>query len=324
MTLQYPLTDHRQLCGYYWREDRLIGNLGDALAPILVRGLGYDLVSRQTIGPAIANPGKTLLVIGSLLTVQNLSPLGPMLEVWGSGWKGSPLPAEIQQRLVIHAVRGPLTAAGLGLPPGIPLGDPALLLPRFVPRPVTRHGKPVVVPHFHRTRSQSARQRQQRSGCHELLSTMVIQPQGIGRPGWLRQLAALAKTWLEWGMAPRTTRSAVNRLAGAGFVLTGSLHGAILAQAYGIPWAAYDDGYIDTAAKWQDWATYLGVELAFAANLTEGERWWMRSGRFGVVRDLSPLLAAFPYPIVSRWADLSHTTSGPAQSPAHASAAREG
>jgi len=94
----------------------------------------------------------------------------------------------------------------------------------------------------------------------------------------------------------RTTWRAVERIAGAAFVLTGSLHGAILAQAYGVPWAAYDDGYIDAPAKWQDWAAYLGVRLAFVADLAAGQQWWQSEGNRGALRDLEPLLAAFPYP----------------------------
>lgn len=299
-----------QLCGYYWCEHSLLGNLGDALVPILLGALGYNLVTRHAAGPAVVNPGKTLLVIGSLLTVENLSPLGDGVEVWGCGWKGAALPAELQERLVIYAVRGPLTAAGLGLPPEIPLGDPALLLPQLCPRPVARHGKTVVAPHFHRTRAQSARRRRQESGCQEVLSTMVIQRQGFRNPGWRRQLLGLTRTWLRTGIRLRTTWPAVEWIAGAGFVLTGSLHGAILAQAYGVPWAAYDDGYIDAPPKWQDWAAYLGVDLEFAANLTDGERWWAQCGRHGRVRDLAPLLAAFPYPFVSRQPIPSDTKSG--------------
>lgn len=284
------------LRGYYWREQNLIGNLGDGLAPILVRALGYELVSPHTADPAVVNPGKILLVIGSVLTVGQLSEFSDTIEVWGCGWKGQPLPAELSQRLIIHAVRGPQTVAGLGLPPDTPLGDPALLLPRLCPRPVTRHGTTVVAPHFSRTRSQSAKHRLQQSGCQVVLSTAVLQPQGIGRPGWLRGAVSLLRTWVGWGMRPRTIWNLVECIAGASFVLTGSLHGAILAQAYGVPWAAYDDGYIDAPAKWQDWAAYLGIDLEFVAHLADGRRWWTKYGHKGKVGDLASLLAAFPYP----------------------------
>ena len=57
-----------------------------------------------------------------------------------------------------------------------------------------------------------------------------------------------------------------------------SLHGAILAQAYGVPWAAY-----------------LGIPLIFVADRNAGMRWWQTTGVQGSIRDIEPLLAAFPY-----------------------------
>jgi hypothetical protein len=87
----------------------------------------------------------------------------------------------------------------------------------------------------------------------------------------------------------------VHRIAGASFVLTGSLHGAIIAQAYGVPWAAFDDGCIDTPVKWRDWAEYLGISMAFTPTLEAGRHWWTQEGRRGRIRDLVPLLASFPY-----------------------------
>jgi hypothetical protein len=89
---------------------------------------------------------------------------------------------------------------------------------------------------------------------------------------------------------------AIGRLAGARFVLTGSLHGAILAQAFGVPWACYDDGYLDAPAKWTDWGAYLGIEIERVATLEQAERWWERIGQHGRVRNLQPLIDAFPYP----------------------------
>ena len=112
------------------------------------------------------------------------------------------------------------------------------------------------------------------------------------------KLAAIA--WLgrvRYGVKVRALWPTVARIIGARFVLTGSLHGAILAQAYGVPWAAYDDGFVDSPPKWSDWAAYLGVEIAFTKTLTEGRAWWESQGRRGRVRSLKPLLASFPYPM---------------------------
>ena len=299
-----------QLRSYYWRQNALIGNLGDALVPCLLQSLGYDLVPPPADGPLVCNPASTLLVIGSLLTEANLtalagaelagSELAGTIEVWGCGWKGEPLTAATLAKLQIHAVRGPQTVAGLALPPATPCGDPALLLPRLLPQLIPPHGRTVVVPHLHRTASLRAPARCRLTGCDEMVATQVFQTQGLKRWGWGRQALAFAKLWLRYGAPPRTTWRTVERIGGAAFVLTGSLHGAILAQAYGIPWAAYDDGYIDAPAKWQDWAAYLGVQITFVTTLAAGRQWWQQEGRRGMVRDLDALLAAFPYPVVKR------------------------
>lgn len=288
-----------QLSGYYWREHALIGNLGDALTPLLLQGLGYNLVSQSATGARLHNPGRCLLVIGSLLAESNLAVLQSPADVWGCGWRGVCLPAPVRDRLRIYAVRGPQTAAGLGLPATIPLGDPALLLPKLAPRPIAQHGRSVVVPHLHRTHCLAARARCRLTGCDEMVATQVFQRQGIGQAGWRRQALVLGKLWLRQGVRLYTTWSAIERIAGARFVLTGSLHGAILAQAYGVPWAAYDDGYIDVPSKWTDWAAYLGVQIQFVTTLAAGQQWWQSTGQWGVVRDLNQLLAAFPYPVVT-------------------------
>ncbi len=284
-----------QLRVYYWRQNALIGNLGDALVPSLLQALGYDPVPPTADGPWVCNPGRTLIVIGSILTDADLAALAGPIDVWGCGWKGKAPNAATLAKLRIHAVRGPQTVAALGLPPATPLGDPALLLPRLLPRRSQRHGRTVVMPHLHRTAQMSVQARCRQTGCAEMVATQIFQAQGLKRRAWGREALAFAKVWLRCGVPLRTTWHTVERIAGADFVLTGSLHGAILAQTYGVPWAAYDDGYIDAPAKWQDWAAYLGVRLAFVTNLAAGQQWWQSEGKQGALRDLDPLLAAFPY-----------------------------
>jgi hypothetical protein len=89
----------------------------------------------------------------------------------------------------------------------------------------------------------------------------------------------------------------VDRIVASSFVLAGALHAAIIAQAYGIPWAAWAGSKIDCPAKWLDWFDYLGIEGTHVSNRSEGEAWWQRHGLHGKVRPLEPLIAAFPYPL---------------------------
>lgn len=271
--------------------------MGDALVPILLGALGYESVGRYVGGARTFNAGCSLLMIGSLLNPTDLARIPLPAAVWGCGWRGEQLPLAYREKLHIHAVRGPHSVRGLGLPDDTPMGDPALLLPLLAPQHFPAHDRAVVIPHFLRVNLLPRHERLQRTGCHEVLTPMVIQAQQVATSQGKRELLAMGRQWLKLGFFPHRPWGAVARVAGAGFVLTGSLHGAILAQAYGVPWAAYDDGYVNAPAKWEDWAAYLGVRLTFVATLAEGMRWWQSTGRHGTVRGPESLLEAFPYPL---------------------------
>jgi hypothetical protein len=203
------------------------------------------------------------------------------------------------QHTEIHAVRGPITHRRFNLAATVPMGDPGLLLPWLCSFAANDHGRTIVIPHFRRTYALTAAERCRRTSCEMLVPTQV---RFDDMPNVRRKLRGQVETFLGQAILSidcPTLMEAVAQIAGASFVLTGSLHGAILAQAYGVPWAAYYDGYVDTLPKWYDWAAYLGTELDFVRNLAEGEKWWARYGRHGKVRDLRPLLAAFPYEIHS-------------------------
>ena len=284
---------------YYWLENAVVKNLGDYLATIVLDALGYRCVNRAYPDPQVLNPGRCLLPIGSVLWERPFERITEPVDVWGCGWRGTPLPPAVMDRVQFHAVRGPRTAAGLGLPADTPLGDPALLLPQLKTDAIEHHGRTLVVPHFFCIDQMKAAQRRRLTGCDELLSVRVI---GTPVPGLRispKRLPGMVRAWARLGIPIRTAWQAINRIAGADFVLTGSLHGAILAQAYDVPWAAYDDGYVDVPEKWYDWADYLGVQIEFVSTLAEGEKWWQAEGCNGAIRDLAPLLSAFPYPISS-------------------------
>jgi hypothetical protein len=68
----------------------------------------------------------------------------------------------------------------------------------------------------------------------------------------------------------------IKMVSGARFVLSGSVHVAMVADAYGIPFAPFSaDGFVDCPEKWEDWLTSMGIEeLAFCANVPEGREWY--------------------------------------------------
>lgn len=275
----------------------MVKNLGDYLAAIVLEALGYLCVSRNHSGSDVANPGRCLLPIGSVLWERTFERITEPVDEWGCGWRGTSLSPTVMKRVRFHAVRGPRTASGLGLPANIPLGDPALLLPYLRQEEVKQHGRTLVVPHFFQVDHIPAAQRCRLTGCDELLPMRVLGAPVPGQRISPRRLPGMMKARVQLGIPVRTAWQAIQRIAGADFVLTGSLHGAILAQAYGVPWAAFDDGYVDVPEKWYDWADYLGIRIEFVSTLAEGAQWWQITGRNGAIRDLAPLLSAFPYPI---------------------------
>ena len=94
-------------------------------------------------------------------------------------------------------------------------------------------------------------------------------------------------------------REIIRLIAGADFVLSGSLHAAIAACAYGVPFAFFDSGHVDVPFKWDDFAASIGILPLFARTLAEGR------AIYGDVLAatcrppaLSPLLHAAPFQVL--------------------------
>ena len=204
-------------------------------------------------------------------------------QVWGAGLMRTLEPAVIERLaglrgVGVHAVRGTLTAAELRLQLGWPIpevyGDPALLLPRFlqVPDGQPSQGKVAMVPHLdHLGLFPDAED----AGVHS-----VDARQGMER--------------------------VVREIAGARACISSSLHGIIVAQAYGVPWiwVRISDAVIagDTF-KFRDFFTTLEESAAARVDVTAAQ-----AGTLDPVRlarraslprlriSLDALLDAFPLP----------------------------
>lgn len=166
---------------------------------------------------------------------------------WGCGAREErPIPDMVLKNCRFHGVRGPLTRDLLGLAADAVLGDPGLLTPLIVaPHPSCQTwGKTICMPHMHDPRDPNALLAE--SGCEILLSPMVHPSEG--------ELLHL-----------------IQAIASADFVLTGSLHGAILACAFGRPFAYWNTGFVDIEFKWRDFSASVGIEAEFVKNLEEGQ-----------------------------------------------------
>lgn len=257
-----------------------------------------EIADLKTADDFVRNPGRCLLCVGSCLTGDFLRRIELPVDVWGSGWKGADACEQLEKDLSFYAVRGPHTANGFNLSDALPLGDPALLMPTIFPKPVARHCRSVVIRHLYRIDSTKAELTARGTGCDILGTCLAFTSVKTPSLLSLSLKGVLADFWncstyLRTGV--QSVTKLVGAIAGSSFVLTGSLHGAIIAQAYDVPWAAYSDGYIDAPAKWMDWGAYLGVSISFCRSLVEGLEWWQSVGRYGRLRELRPLVESFPY-----------------------------
>jgi succinoglycan biosynthesis protein ExoV len=131
-------------------------------------------------------------------------------------------------------VRGPLSARLLGLEPEAALSDGAILTPLAEGFPSAAGGgrETLVIPHF----------------------------ETIARPGWPEAAGLCGFGLVDPRGAPGDI---VARIAAARLVLTESLHGAIIADTYGVPWIAFATSKNFGPTKWVDWRQSLGEQFHF-------------------------------------------------------------
>jgi hypothetical protein len=197
-------------------------NFGDALTPWLIERLG----GRTPRFVPHDHPGPRLMVTGSIAGLA-----GPGATVWGAGlmWRNEALSPHARWL----AVRGPLTRAQVlasgGCCPAV-WGDPALLLPRLhVPPAGPRRGIGFV-PHF---------------------SDRARLPVGWAEAQGLRLVD------LQTGIEP-----VIDAIATCEWVVSTSLHGLIVAHAYGVPavWAQLRDLPSGDGVKFADHFAALDAE----------------------------------------------------------------
>lgn len=234
-------------------EKTPLNNFGDVLGPELVRRI---LISRGITWDPDVDAAHDLLSVGSILHFSR-----PGAHVWGSGVNGKAL--EKRYRLEgtqVHAVRGPRTRAFLqeqGLQVPEVYGDPGLLCAQLFPR--EELGDPLfrsdvtIVPNFH------------------------DYPAVAHLPNVLNP-----RTPLEQCLAT---------LAHSRFVIGSSLHGTVVAEAYGVP-ARPVASDVEPEFKYRDYLEGTGRPQAeVAKDLEEAQRLGpLPAPEF----DADALLAAFP------------------------------
>jgi succinoglycan biosynthesis protein ExoV len=214
---------------YYWRGHAR--NFGDELNTLLWPALlpGYFDEDDSEI----------FLGIGSVLDSRH--PAGARKIVAGAGYGGYEAPPVLDERWTIHWVRGPRTAARLGLPAGCGIGDPASLIDRDLVAAMLGAGWETAgaacgdvgfMPHFE-------------TAC---------------RGAWPRAAAQAGLTFID----PRDDLAVVlAAIARCRLLMSEAMHGVIVADALRVPWVAVAPFAPVHAAKWGDWAAAMDVAVEF-------------------------------------------------------------
>ncbi|MBN2466485.1 polysaccharide pyruvyl transferase family protein [candidate division WOR-3 bacterium] len=199
-SLKVALTG-RYVITYWWYDERKGRNFGDALNPLLISALsGRKVVHARSVKNLARRP--VHYVIGSVLSHINT----PHAVVWGSGFIDSGASLNTRPRRVL-AVRGPLTRAKLlefGVECPEVYGDPALLCPLLFRPSLVRRYSLGIVPHYI-DRSSPLLER-------------------------FRRMAGV--TVIDVADAPEDV---IRKITECEVIASSSLHGLIVADAYGIP-----------------------------------------------------------------------------------------
>ncbi len=250
----------------YWSSSK--ANFGDWLSPAIC-----GAVSGRPIEYVEPN-GCDLVAIGSILHRVKHGWWTRPVHVWGSGFIEAVTPR--RGKHFYHAVRGHKTAALLQGADVQALGDPALLCDLLVPdhQSIPKQYALGIIPHY------------QDQG-HPAVTACAAQ-----HPG--------AKVLDVFTKLPELLRA----IAACEVIVSSSLHGLIVADAFGIPnaWMHVSGELRGGDFKFHDYYSVFGVTTPHALNLNEGlsaaaraeiPRRYERPGLAEIKRGL---LASFPFP----------------------------
>lgn len=194
----------------YWQK-RV--NLGDTLAPVICEWMLSRHNAVQTHGRPEGEGPAHLMTVGSILNMGDFD-----ATVWGSGVLSFSVLKEVYdksryRKLDIRAVRGPVTRAILenaGYDVPEVCGDPGILMP-MIYKPA---GKEPAVPY-----------------------TII--------PHYLDIDKCISGGYEYLDIRTTDYRSFIDRIAASRVVISSSLHGIILAEAYGVPAVLMNYNFID-------------------------------------------------------------------------------
>lgn len=192
-------------------------------------------------------PDVTLFGIGTILGRNILDAHGRVL-VCGSGAGYGTAGRIDRDKVEVSWVRGPRTAALIGVEPSLAITDPACMaaaMPQFSALPRGTGGA-IFIPHRSTAR-------------------LDLDWNRVGRHAGLRVV-------LPTGEA----HAVIAEIASASLVVTESLHGAIFADAFRVPWVPVRISNQFNDFKWQDWAESVELSMRVEDALALPRKLWFR------------------------------------------------
>ncbi|AWN40512.1 hypothetical protein [Methylobacterium durans] len=88
----------------------------------------------------------------------------------------------------------------------------------------------------------------------------------------------------------------IDAIASSSFVLAGSLHAAIVACAYDVPFGYLDTGFVDIPFKWRDFSALVGIGTSFCDRVADARTIYEQVNRPRLRKPaLLPMLAVAPF-----------------------------
>jgi succinoglycan biosynthesis protein ExoV len=177
--------------------------------------------------PGVLNDDNSEVFVGIGTVLNHLLNHSRGKIVFGTG-TGYGDPPKIDERWRIYCVRGPLTARKLGLEPMLAIADAAYLLRVLQLRAVEKKYKVSFVPHHASLPDVDWHGLCAQAGLHCISPALSVDE-------FLPQLMA------------------------SELVIAEAMHGAIVADAFRIPWIPVRYGYRSFDFKWHDWCNSVGL-----------------------------------------------------------------
>lgn len=244
-----------------------LDNVGDRLASyITARVSGVEVIPLFKEMPEEFRGRRVLGGLGSFLSYYGDWPL----DVWGAGIEPGYADriarsySGRREQWRFFAVRGRLTKTIFALDHAVPIGDPAILMPRlYAPQPAPFSEKRYFM------------------HCDNDAVTLKDSEVEV----------------LSTRMDPFR---AIDLIVNSGFVFTEALHVAILAHAYHVPWAWILNKHLRGLVKWFDWFSSLRLVPGFftPVQLEAAVAWYSANRSNFQSIDADRLLSAFPHDAV--------------------------